>query len=58
MGKPLEYSMGGDNADWETVFFFGLPFGIAGKIIRLIQAMYGADRIFSLANEEEQVDTC
>ena len=53
MGKPLEYSMGGDNADWETVFFFGLPFGIAGRIIRLIQAMYGADRIFSLANEEE-----
>ena len=53
MGKPLEYSMGGDNADWETAVFFGFPFGIAGRIIRLIQAMYGADSIFSLANEEE-----
>ena len=53
MGKPLAYSMEGDNADWETVFFFGLPFGIAGRIIRLVQVTYGADRIFSLANEEE-----
>ena len=35
MGKALEYSIEADSADRRTAFFFGLPFGIAGRIIRL-----------------------
>ena len=50
MGESLEYSIGDDSADVETAFFFGLPFGVAGRITRLIRATQGADRLFSLAN--------
>ena len=56
MGKPLGYSIGGDGADGKTAFFFGLPFGVAGKTTLSIQAALGTDRISSLANEEEQID--
>ena len=40
----------------KTAFFFGLPFGVAGRIIQLVQATHGADGFFSLADEEEQID--
>lgn len=57
MGKLSQYSIGGDSADRKTAFFFSLPFGIAGRIIQFIQATQGADQLFSLANEEEQIDS-
>ena len=56
MGKLLELAIGSDGADGETAFFFGLPFGVAGKTTRSIQAALAADRSLSLANEEEQID--
>ncbi len=55
MGKPWKYSIGGDGADTKIAFFFGLPFGIAGRIARSIRATQGADRESSLADEEEQI---
>lgn len=55
MGKPLGSTISSDSADRKTAFFFGLPFGIAGRIIRLVQARQGTDRNPSLANEEEQM---
>ena len=40
----------------KIAFFFGLPFGVAGRIIRLVWATHGTDRVVSLADEEEQID--
>lgn len=57
MGESLEYSIGDDSADMEAAFFFGLPFGVAGRITRLIRARQDTNKLFSLANEEEQVDS-
>lgn len=56
MGKPSESSIGRYSADRKTAFFFGLPFGVAGRILRSTQAWQDADRRFSLANEEEPLD--
>lgn len=41
----------------KTAFFFGLPFGVAGRIIRLVRATHCADRLVSLADEEEQIES-
>lgn len=41
MGKPLEHAIAGDDADGKTAFFFALPFGVAGKIIRFISGYAG-----------------
>ena len=57
MGKKMEYSIGDDSADRKTAFFFALPFGVAGRIIRILQPRQCTDRMFSLANEEEQIDS-
>ena len=43
-------------ADWEIAFFFGLPFGIAGTMPRPLLNTPSTNGIFSMANEEEQVD--
>ena len=56
MGKPSESSIGRYSADRKTAFFFGLPFGVAGRILRSTQARQDADRRFSLANEEEPLE--
>ena len=53
MGKRSEDSIGGDGADGNAAFFFGLPFGVAGKVVRLIWFGWSADGIYSLADEEE-----
>lgn len=39
----------------KIAFFFGLPFGVAGRIIRLVRATHGADTFVSLADEEESL---
>lgn len=45
-----------DSADRTTAFFFGIPFGVAGRrIVRLVKVTHRADRFGSLANEEEQI---
>ena len=53
MGKPWEDAISSDGADEKTAFFFGLPFGIAGNIVRFILVTQGADARYSLADEEE-----
>ncbi len=51
MGELHRQGLGFANV--EIAFFFGLPFGIAGKVSRLSLHGYHNDTMHSLANEEE-----
>lgn len=57
MGKPLEHLIRSDGADANTAFFFAFPFGVAGRIVQLVRASHVADGRYSLADEEEQIDS-